>query len=124
MVIFDGHKSGMGPQSRMVRGGVEIIYSGLGESADNVIKRLISAGKQDRIVVTSDRDIAQFAWSHDAVPVSSERFAGILDSAVSGEHLPEEGSGDEDEYDESQRGGNPHRLSKKDRALLRAIGKL
>lgn len=124
VVVFDGHKSGMGPQSRAVRGGVEIIYSGLGDSADSVIKRMVSAGKKDRIVVTSDREIARSAWANDAVPIDSGHFARILEHAGVQGSEPDVMSDDDDVYDEPQRGGNPHRLSKKDRALQRALGKL
>lgn len=124
VVVFDGHKSGMGPQSRTVRGGVEIIYSGLGESADNVIKRMISAGRKDRIVVTSDREIARAVWASDAVPIDSAHFSRILEKAGDQVSAPDELSDDDDGYDEPQRGGNPHKLSKKDRALQRALEKL
>lgn len=123
MVVFDGHRSGAGPQTRTVRGGVEIYYSGLGDSADSVIKRMITGEKRDRIIITSDREIARFAWSHDAVPLDSERFAQILERRSAAPASA--GHGDEDyEYDEPRRGGNPRRLSKKDRAIQRAIGKL
>lgn len=122
VLVFDGHKGGMGPQNRSVRGGVEIVYSGLGESADSLIKRMIAAGRRDWIVITSDREIAQFAWSHDAVPVPSERFAVILNAAGATQSPGEEAA--DDEYEEPQRGGNPHKLSKRDRALQRALGKL
>jgi hypothetical protein len=124
VLVFDGHKGGMGPQNRSVKGGVEIVYSGLGESADNLIKRMISAGRRDWIVITSDREIAQFAWSREAVPVPSERFANILDGAGMSQDGRDEGSDDDEEYDQMPRGGNPHKLSKKDRALQRALGKL
>lgn len=123
MVVFDGHRSGTGPQTRSVRGGVEIYYSGLGDSADSVIKRMITGEKKDRIVITSDREIARFAWSHDAVPVDSERFAHILERRGAALDATDHGD-DENGYDEPRRGGNPHRLSKKDRAIQRALGKL
>lgn len=124
ILVFDGHKGGMGPQNRSMRGGVEIVYSGLGESADSVIKRMIGAGKRDWIVISSDREIVQFAWSHDAVPVSSERFGSILEGSGMVQDGYDEGSDDDEEYDQPHRSGNPHKASKKDRALQRAIGKL
>ncbi|HMK43299.1 MAG TPA: NYN domain-containing protein [Dissulfurispiraceae bacterium] len=132
-VVFDGHKMGPGSERRMVRGLVAIIYSGLGESADDVIKRRIVQEPGHWIVVTSDRAIEQFAWSHGAVPIPSGRFAVILERLQSGEVLPRE-AGDEmpvswkedDEEGErpSRRGGNPHRLSGRDRAIRQALSKL
>ena len=50
-------------EERDLAGGVAIIYSRLGEKADEVIKRLVAAGSEEILVVTSDREIATFAGS-------------------------------------------------------------
>jgi len=124
VVVFDGHRGGAGPQTRSVRGGVEIYYSGLGDSADSVIKRMVAGEKKNCVVITSDGEIARYAWSHDAVPVESERFARILERKDAAAPASTDYEDDEDEYDEQRRGGNPYRLSKRDRAIRRALGKL
>lgn len=141
-VVFDGHKGGAGPESAAVRGGVKIIYSRLGERADDVIKRIISgerrAGQGDFIVVSSDREVARHAWSANAVPLPSEEFYEIIsrhaEAAADGEAaLTPEQAGEEGEFlydkdDESEssqaRQGNPRRLSKRERAVRKALGKL
>lgn len=103
-------------------GGVRVIYSRLGEKADSVIKRMVSSDRREWIVVTSDRDIAAYAWAYGSVAVSSEEFLAILEK-------PEKiASGDfdfieEEEY-ESQKKGSPKQLSKKEKARRRALNKL
>jgi predicted RNA-binding protein with PIN domain len=133
VVVFDGHKEGPGPQSHMIRAGVEIIYSGRGESADSVIKRIIDSVNKDGIVISSDREIMGYAWSHDVAAVESWRFSRILDRIVTSQDVHDyenrpapENDNEEDENTPSsiQKRGNPFRLSKKDRALQRALGKL
>jgi len=46
-VVFDGHKGGRGGESSAVTGSVTVIYSGLGERADEVIKRIISKQRKE-----------------------------------------------------------------------------
>ncbi len=133
-LVFDGHKGGPGRGNREVRGGIAVLYTGQGESADDAIKRIITQERREWIVISTDRAIEHYAWSHDAVPVSSARFESILQRTVSGLARRESGGAEEDaamqipdeEYEDSDapRSGNPRRLSKKDRALQRAIRKL
>ncbi len=123
----------------MVRGGVRIIYSRLGERADDVIKRIISQERREWIVVSSDREIMHHAWSVGAVPVPSPVFYGIVERQVKRRGVPadspeEEGGADgslfraaddsEDEEGPGARKGNPHQLSKKEKAVRKVLGKL
>ena len=122
-VVFDGWKSGGGREEHSARGGVSVIYSRLGEKADAVIKKAISSGKKEWIVITSDRDIISHAWSCGAVPLSSAEFEGILNrssTVLPGEYELLE----QDDDAEAGRKGNPQRPSKKGRALQRVLKKL
>jgi len=125
-VVFDGWKSGGAREETLKTGGVAVIYSRLGENADFVIKRIISRDKKEWIVVTSDQDIAGFAWANGCIAVPSGRFSTVLGktgSSIGGEYEPLY----EDEEDSSiVRGGkgNPRTLSKKEKALMRALRKL
>jgi predicted RNA-binding protein with PIN domain len=139
-VVFDGYKSG-GAEHVSVSGGVRIIYSRLGEKADDVIKRIISSDrKEEWIVVSNDRDIAKHAWSVHSIPVPSEEFLDIIsrqaEQIVKQTNLPVLGQTEketvdglahkdfeEDEYAHVSK-GNPYQLSKKDKAIRRALGKL
>lgn len=125
-LVFDGWKSGGAREETLKVSGVAVIYSRLGETADYVIKRIISRDKKEWIVVTSDRDIAGFAWANGCVAVPSERFRilmGGTGSSMGGEYEPL--YEDEDEVPGLQKGkGNPRTLSKKEKALMRALRKL
>lgn len=121
-VVFDGWKSGGHTEASMITGGIRVIYSRLGETADSVIKRITKREKKEWIVVSSDRDIAAHAWSHGSVAVPTAEFHSLLMKA-SGSF-----GGDYElleEYDEAlEKKGNPRKPSKKEKALLRAMKKL
>lgn len=131
-VVFDGYKSGAGVENVAVCGGVKVIYSRLGERADDVIKRIISKDRKEWIVVSNDRDIANHAWSVNSIPIPSERFFEIVSRQAGqvGEQTNEETVDElsckdfeEDEYSHASK-GNPCQLSKKEKAIRRALGKL
>lgn len=137
-VVFDGYKSGAGVENVAVSGGVKIIYSRLGERADDVIKRIISKDRKEWIVVSSDRDIINHAWSVNSIPIPSDKFFEIISKQVQEKRNSEEiesvNRGDAEdlsyidfeddlEYSHSPR-GNPHRLSKKEKTVRRALSKL
>lgn len=120
-VVFDGWKSGSNNEFKTVTGGITVIYSRLGIKADAVIKRMISESSKELIVITSDREISSHAWSHGSIPIPSSLFISkieSLDKVCSGEYEPL------DEDIEPTRKGRSRTLSKKDRALVRAIKKL
>lgn len=119
-VVFDGWRTGQGQETRYMTGGVRVIYSRLGDKADAVIKRTISSEKREWIVATSDREIADHAWSTGSIPVSSDDFLNAL-SAKDLSGIEEE---DEEEYVQPRRKGSPHQLSKKEKAVKRALSKL
>lgn len=123
-VVFDGWKTGEGKENRSVVGGITVIYTRIGENADAVIKRIVAAKKREWLVVTSDRDIANFVWAAGSVPLPADAFLAFLErkrdpySEYSGEEMPDE------EYPEHQRKGNPRQPSKKEKAVMRALRKL
>ncbi len=121
--MFDGWKTGEAQEQKLVVGGVKIIYSRIGDKADAVIKRLLSSHRCEWIVVTSDRDIADHAWSTGSIPVSSEDFL----NAIARHALflsDEEEEEEENEYYDHRRKGNPRQLSRKEKAVRRALQKL
>ncbi len=133
-VVFDGHKSGSGIENVAVRGGVKIIYSRLGDRADDVIKRLISKDRREWIVVTSDRGIADHAWSVNSIPIPSDRFFETVSKQINRNNAETETTAkdadeflykdlDDAEYSNSLK-GNPNKLSKKEKAVRRALSKL
>ena len=106
-VVFDGYKEGPGEETSEIRGGVKIIYSGAGEKADDVIKKILKTDKHLWILITSDRDIKKTAWKENCVPIDSSIFSDIL----MGKKF----------VIEKQKGLT---LSKKEKAIIKAIQKL
>ncbi|MBF0558821.1 MAG: NYN domain-containing protein [Nitrospirae bacterium] len=137
-VVFDGHKAGQGHEQKAVLGGVTVIYSGLGERADDVIKRIVSRDRKEWLVVSSDREIARHAWSVNAIAVPSDEFIQIVSREVAGRSVSATGGNDMDIHEDTAYSkdsdedsevfntgkGNPHKLSKKEKSVRRALSKL
>ncbi len=110
-----------------MRGGVTVIYSKIGEKADSVIKRIISTERHEWVVVTSDRDIANHAWSTGSIPISSEAFIPFIEGEKGEDNTgnPRDQGEVEDERAVHGHGkGNARQLSKREKAIRRALGKL
>lgn len=120
-VVFDGWKTGTAQENQSVTGGIKVIYSRVGEKADSVIKRIISSDRRGWIVVTSDRDIVNHAWALGSIPISADGFLNAIEKGIPSYLFEKEG---DEEYIEPQRKGNPKRLSKKEKAIRRALSKL
>jgi predicted RNA-binding protein with PIN domain len=135
-VVFDGWKNGNKDQTRITTRQVTTIYSRIGENADTVIKRMIASSSKHWIVISSDREISDFAARKDFAALSSEEFEGKLYSAINSTHdrdmIDNESYEEdfmkyyEDEFDSppALAKGNPRKLSKKDKKRLQALKKL
>ncbi len=124
-VVLDGHEGGMPLEHRQRILGISVVYSRLGERADQVIERLIRGWGGSCVVVTSDRALADSVEADGAAVIDSASFAehlqmgGDLVAPAAPESLePETGRLD------TRKKGNPKRKSKKERARLRRIRKL
>jgi hypothetical protein len=121
-LVFDGWLGGWTTEQREVKRGIEVIYSRLGEKADEVIKRLVRETGSAAIVITSDRDISKFAERMDAAVIPSEQFQERLE--LSPDRL-EEGLEEEEEEDKGvKKKGLARRLSKKEKRTRAALKKL
>jgi len=121
-VVFDGWLGGWATEKREIHKGIEVIYSRLGEKADEVIKRLVREEGSGAIVVTSDREISRFAERIDAAVIPSEQFQEKLEGCYS----KVEGSFEEDGEEEkgAKKKGLSRRPSKKERRARAALKKL
>lgn len=88
-----------------------------------MIKRIISNEKHDCIVITSDRDIADFAFSLGATPVSSEKFLNIYRRHETYSYKNEDIL-NETEYTQHIKKGSSRKPSKKEKLIIRALKKL
>src|ERR1700741_4909348 len=115
-VVFDGVDAG----GRGGGGaGVTVIFSSARESADHVLAKMAREGGA---VVSNDREVRRAAERAGAVVVTTDQFLARLDQAPARppETAPDERDGEEEER-RGPRKGNPRRLSKKDRAIQRAL---
>lgn len=118
-VVFDGWQGGWATEKWERQKGVEVIYSKLGEKADEVIKRLVKEKGSGAIVITSDRDIARFAERMAVSVISSDQFRERIEisSDKSEENLEEKEAG-------VKQKGPSRRLSKKEKRARAALKKL
>lgn len=126
-IVFDG-KEGISPEEeRDVLSGVLIVYSRRGETADEVIKRMVKKAKEETIVVTSDRNLADYVAHHGAATISSDEF----DTRVEMSRMPlaATGGGEDDSEERrlaksTKKKGAARRLSRREKTALTRIKKL
>jgi predicted RNA-binding protein with PIN domain len=122
-VVFDGWQGGWNIEKRENRRGIEVIYSKLGEKADEVIKRLVKEEGSGTIVITSDRDVSRFAERMAVAVIPSEQFREKLERFAD---KFEEGLEEEEREEEKgiKKKGLARRLSKKEKRARAALRKL
>jgi hypothetical protein len=122
LVVFDGWQGGWATEKREKKKGIDLIFSKLGEKADEVIKRLVRERGAGSVIITSDREVAQYAERMSVSVVPSDQFRERMESAA---FRPGRGK-DEDEEEEraGKRKGPSRRLSKKEKRLRTALKKL
>ncbi len=124
-VVFDGTRSGdsFGHEERV--GGIAIVYSRHGETADEVIVRMAEEWGRDSIIVTSDRVVQQSCTASGALVLFSGEFESRLQAALSNAASGKtEDDGDRAPRSPSDKSGNPYRRPKKERqraARIRAL---
>ncbi len=128
VVVFDGWKGGKEETTTIVEN-VKVIFSGIGERADDLIKRTIAKKKRKWIVISSDRDIINYAWSLECVPVNSEMFEEKMSEAIKYGMTEENYRNDEEDIYEDDTGyfrkkGNPRKPSQKEKLIKSALDKL
>jgi predicted RNA-binding protein with PIN domain len=121
-VVFDGWQSGWATENRGRQKGVDLVFSKLGEKADEVIKRMMKEKGAGGMVITSDREIARFAEKISVSVVPSEQFVERMEKLVS-RPQKEYNEGEEEDKGEKKKGPS-RRLSKKERRARAALKKL
>jgi predicted RNA-binding protein with PIN domain len=121
-VVFDGWQGGWSAEKKEMRKGVEIIFSKVGEKADEVIKRLAKERGSGVTVITSDRDISKYAERMALAVIPSDQFSEKMESAsVKTEETLKNGEG---EARGQKKKGPSRRLSKKEKRKLATLKKL
>jgi len=109
-------------EKREKKKGVELVFSKLGEKADEVIKRLVKERGSEAIVITSDRDIAKFAERLRVSVISSEQFQEKLERSSADVHEWDEGEEGEEKGVKIK--GLSRRPSKKEKRARATLKKL
>ncbi len=126
IVVFDGWQAGWTTEKRERRKGIEIIFSKIGEKADEVLKRLIKEKGAGAIVISSDHEISKYANKFSVPVISSEQFQeklGRSENGIRKEFLKDNGEED-DELRGMKKKGASRKLSKKEKRLRIALKKL
>ncbi|MFQ5329904.1 MAG: NYN domain-containing protein [Thermodesulfobacteriota bacterium] len=125
-VVFDGTSSGRFSRGREMVAGIEVLFSRDGELADQLLKEMAREMREGLTIVTSDRDVADYARRQESVVISSDEFNGILEMAA---YADMKGLDMEDEDDSPPRVGGAkkgpaRRLSKEERKKKKRLKKL
>ena len=120
-VIFDGWQGGWNSERKEWKKGIELIYSKLGEKADEVIKRIVKERGSGAVVITSDREIANYAEKMTAAVIPSDRFREKMEKSF---QKIEKDGGKEEGVRMGKTKGPSKRLSKKEKRTRAALKKL
>jgi hypothetical protein len=131
-VVFDACEGGFPTEERDRHAGLHCLYSRRGETADDLIKRMIEGRKEEFVVVTSDRNIADFASRRGVAAIASPVFELRLQNVDTAHHeigCCEKDGSDADKYDDdsaagTKKKGPSRRLSKKQRTVRSVFRKL
>lgn len=89
IVVFDAHRS---PESRRdesrAGGAVRIVYTSYGESADDVIERLLGTLDGSATVYTADFALQRTALARGSTRATPREFADLLDELPAITHAP------------------------------------
>lgn len=125
-VVFDGWESGSPLEERDFASGIYIIYSKLGEKADDVIKRMVRSKEEEVVVVTSDRDIISFVERKEGAVISPRDFEEKISGAQneSGYFAHQEDDDGDRTVERANKKGPAKRLSRKKKNDLAKMRKL
>jgi hypothetical protein len=123
-VVFDGVGAPDFVHHRDKIQGINVTYSHQGESADAVIRQMVARKREKALVVSSDREVVQFASANGAATISSPEFEFRVTEALYDDMDPVEGQEETGWRPTTRKKGPSRRLSKKERRNRQKIRKL
>jgi predicted RNA-binding protein with PIN domain len=125
-VVFDGTGEAVLFENRDREKGILIKFSRHGETADEVIKRMVAREKQRALVVSSDREVADFSTSQGAVTIGAVEFEEKMEMAafMDLKGIDPESRGDDGWKPTTKKKGPSKRLPKKQRLNRKRLKKL
>jgi predicted RNA-binding protein with PIN domain len=121
IVVFDGWQGGWSTEKKEKKKGINLVFSKLGEKADEVIKRLAREKGAGATVVTSDREISRYAERMAVAVIPSDQFKEKMENALM---KGEKEFQDEEERSGEKKKGPSRMLSKKEKRMRSALKKL
>jgi len=145
-IVFDGGPDAWPTQEK--DHGITVIYAGIKQSADDLIKRAMKERQHNILVVTSDNEIKTAAARQDIVTMNAQDFYALLKQEMRPIHEPKKNHGmvktsqeenplldslmrqdfsaiyKPDEIRSDERHSKSNKLSKKERAYQQKIKKL
>ncbi|HPD57813.1 MAG TPA: NYN domain-containing protein [Smithellaceae bacterium] len=122
-VVFDGWQGEQRFEERDRYYDVDIIYSGYGDYADDVIKRMIENAEEETIVVSSDREIISFAENYGKTALSSAEFEALMNKALHSSTTKQYAAADNQER-ERKKVGPSRRLSRAQKSRQKIMKRL
>lgn len=123
-VVFDARHSPLFSQQTDRYKGIAIRFSRRGESADDVIKRMAREEREKALVVSSDREIVNYAALCGAATISAPQFENKIEIAIQVERHAAANENDSGRASRPKKKGPARRLSKKLRRNRMKIKKL
>ena len=118
-VVFDAYKSlSLGRQQENYKG-IEVVYSRVGETADDVMIGWIRERRAGMVIVSSDREIIDAAKQQGIPFITPVRMEELMAEATAESY----NKVDEEEARQTKK-GNPRRLPKKLRKVVKTIEKI
>jgi hypothetical protein len=121
-VVFDGWQGGERTETKERKRGVELIFSKLGEKADEVIKRLVREKGAGVTVITSDRDLSRYAEKMAVATIPADQFKEKMERASV--NVKEGLEKEEEESRGFKTKGPSRRLPKREKRMRSALKKL
>ncbi len=91
VVVFDAHRGAEPGRAELRAGGaVRVVYSAPGESADDVIERLLSRLEGSATVYTADFALQRTALARGSTRATPREFADLLDELPAVTRTPDE----------------------------------
>ena len=123
-VVFDARHSPLFSQQNDRHKGIAIRFSRRGESADDVIKRMAREEREKALVVSSDREIINYAARCGAATISAPQFENKIEMVIQVERHAVASENDSGRASRPKKKGPSRRLSKKLRRNRMKIKKL
>jgi len=125
-VVFDGSDVCALFDNRDREKGIRIQFSCKGETADTVIKRMAARDKQKALVVSSDREVADYAAAQGAATISALEFEDKMTLAafMDIKGMTPESAENDGRSSTTKKKGPSKRLTKKQRLNRKKLDKL